>query len=147
MYERGYSLLGEVAIEGVMGGTKSNVKVTEQDLIADETTAVERSSAAATHVGMLIGAPPTGKACHLNEIHIYRFNAAGKVVEHWVEWSTFELLTQLGMTKMWSHVGTAGCARTASGEPGCYNSSGFIKSLVRPGERGSHKLIALEGRM
>lgn len=93
-------LEGFKAVGRMMNTAFPDVKVTEEDLIANETTVVERSSAAATHKGELMGAPPTGKKCHWTEMHIYRFNGAGKIVEHWVEWSTFELLTQLGIAKM-----------------------------------------------
>ncbi len=69
--------------------------VTEKDLIANDTTVVERSSAAATHNGEFMGTPPTGRKIRWTEIHIYRF-ADGKIVEHWVELSMLQLLQQIG---------------------------------------------------
>jgi len=92
-------LEGFKAVGRMMNAAFPDVVVTERDLIANENTVVERSSAAATHKGELMGAAPTGKKCQWTEIHIYRFDDAGKIVEHWVEWSTFELLTQLGIVK------------------------------------------------
>ncbi len=92
-------LEGFKAVGRMMNTAFPDVVVTERDLIADENAVVERSSAAATHKGGLMGAAPTGRKCQWTEIHIYRFNDAGKIVEHWVEWSTFELLTQLGIVK------------------------------------------------
>jgi predicted ester cyclase len=50
-----------------------DVVVTEEDLIADENTVVERSSAAATHGGEFMGISATGRRVHWTEIHIYRF--------------------------------------------------------------------------
>lgn len=93
-------LEGFKTVGRVMNTAFPDVKVVEEDLIANETTVVERSSASATHLGVMMGAPATGKRCHWTEIHIYRFNAAGKIVEHWVQWSTFELLVQLGIVKI-----------------------------------------------
>jgi predicted ester cyclase len=72
-----------------------DVVVTEKDLIANDTTVVERSSAAATHHGELMGKPPTGRKIQWTEIHIYRF-ADGKIAEHSVELSLLQLLQQIG---------------------------------------------------
>ncbi len=72
-----------------------DVVVTEKDLIANDNTVVERSSAAATHNGDFMGTPPTGRKIQWTEIHIYRF-ADGKIVEHWVELSMLQLLQQIG---------------------------------------------------
>jgi predicted ester cyclase len=76
-----------------------DVVVTEEDLIASEDTVVERSSAVATHLGDFVGTnpptPPTGKKIRWTEIHIYRFRD-GKITEHWVEFSLFQLLQQIG---------------------------------------------------
>jgi hypothetical protein len=56
---------------------------------------VERSSAAATHKGAMMGAPPTNKPVKWSEIHIYRLRD-GKIAEHWAEVSMLELLQQVG---------------------------------------------------
>jgi predicted ester cyclase len=72
-----------------------DVVVTEEDMIANDTTVVERSSAAATHKGDFMGTAPTGRRIRWTEIHIYRF-ADGKIVEHWVEFSLLQLLQQIG---------------------------------------------------
>lgn len=93
-------LEGFKAVGRAMNTAFPDVRVSEQDLIANENTVVERSAAAATHAGVLMGAPPTNKKCTWTEIHIYRFNPTGKIVEHWVEWSELYLFTQLGLVKM-----------------------------------------------
>jgi predicted ester cyclase len=72
-----------------------DVVVTEEDLIANETTVVERSSAAATHKGDFMGTPATGKKIRWTEMHIYRLEN-GRIAEHWVEMSMLQLLQQIG---------------------------------------------------
>jgi len=73
-----------------------DVVVTEEDLIASGDKVVERSSAAATHKGPLMGAPPTNKQVKWSEIHIYRFEE-GRIIEHWAEIAMMELLQQCGV--------------------------------------------------
>jgi predicted ester cyclase/quinol monooxygenase YgiN len=73
-----------------------DVKVTEQSLLADDNIVVERTTAAGTHKGNMMGAAPTNRPCSWSEIHMYRFNASNKIVEHWVEMSMLELLKQVG---------------------------------------------------
>ena len=72
-----------------------DVVVTEEDLIANENTVVERSSAVARHKGEFMGTSPTGRKIRWTEIHIYRF-VDGKIAEHWVELSMLQLLQQIG---------------------------------------------------
>jgi predicted ester cyclase len=79
----------------MMNGAFPDVMVIEEDLIADGDKVVERSSAAATHRGSLMGEKPTNKRIHWTEIHIYCVQQ-GKIREHWVEMSMMELLQQIG---------------------------------------------------
>ena len=72
-----------------------DVMVTEEDLIADDDTVVERSSAVATHKGDFMGTAPTGRKIRWTEIHIYRF-VDGKIAAHWVELSMLQLVQQIG---------------------------------------------------
>jgi predicted ester cyclase len=72
-----------------------DVVVTEEDLIANDSTVVERSSAAATHNGEFMSVPSTGRKIRWTEIHIYRF-VDGKIAVHWVELSMLQLLQQIG---------------------------------------------------
>src|SRR5436190_1467088 len=67
-----------------------DVVVTEEFLVADENTVVERSSAVATHRGEFMGIPPTGRRIRWTEIHIYRFEQ-GRIAVHWVELSALQL--------------------------------------------------------
>jgi predicted ester cyclase len=89
----GFEGLRQVGI--MMNGAFPDVVVTEQDLIAAGDKVVERSSAAATHMGPMMGAAPTNKKVRWSEIHIYRLHQ-GKIMEHWAEVSMMELLQQIG---------------------------------------------------
>ena len=80
-------LAGFKDIRRIMNHALPDVVVTEEDLIANDNTVVERSSPAATHQGEFMGTPPTGRRIRWTEIHIYRF-VDGKIAEHWVELST-----------------------------------------------------------
>jgi predicted ester cyclase len=90
----GFEGLRQVGI--MMNGAFPDVVVTEEDLIAAGDRVVERSSAAATHQGALMGAPPTNKRVHWSEIHIYRLKD-GRIAEHWAEIAMLELLQQAGL--------------------------------------------------
>jgi predicted ester cyclase len=79
----------------MMNGAFPDVVVTEEDLIASVDKVVERSSAAATHKGAMMGTLPTNKRINWSEIHIYRLHD-GKIAEHWAEVSMMELLQQIG---------------------------------------------------
>ncbi len=89
----GFEGLRQVGI--MMNGAFPDVVVTEEDLIASGDKVVERSSAAATHKGAMMGTPPTNKRIKWSEIHIYRLRD-GKIAEHWPEISMMELLQQIG---------------------------------------------------
>jgi predicted ester cyclase len=89
----GFEGLRQVGI--MMNGAFPDVVVTEEDLIASGDKVVERSSAAATHKGPMLGTPATNKRIKWSEIHIYRLSN-GKIAEHWPEISMMELLQQIG---------------------------------------------------
>ena len=90
----GFEGLRQIGI--MMNGAFPDVVVTEEDLIACGDKVVDRSSAAATHKGALMGSPPTHKRVQWSEIHIYRLKD-GKVAEHWAEIAMLELLQQAGV--------------------------------------------------
>jgi predicted ester cyclase len=79
-----------------MNGAFPDVVVTERDLIACGDKVVERSSAAATHKGSMMGEKSTNKRVAWSEIHIYRVEN-GKISEHWAEIAMMELLQQIGV--------------------------------------------------
>jgi predicted ester cyclase len=88
-------LAGFKDIGRMMNHAFPDVVVTEEDLIANDTTVVERSSAVGTHKGDFMGAAPTARKIHWTEIHIYRFEN-GRIARHWVEFSLLQLLQQIG---------------------------------------------------
>jgi predicted ester cyclase len=89
----GFEGLRQVGI--MMNGAFPDVVVTERDLIACGDKVVERSSAAATHKGSMMGEKSTNKRVAWSEIHIYRVEN-GKISEHWAEIAMMELLQQIG---------------------------------------------------
>jgi predicted ester cyclase len=89
----GFEGLRQVGI--MMNGAFPDVVVTEEDLIASGDKVVERSSAAATHTGAMMGTAPTNKTIRWSEIHIYRMRD-GRIAEHWAEIAMMELLQQIG---------------------------------------------------
>lgn len=89
----GFEGLRQVGI--MMNVAFPDVVVTEQDLIASGDKVVERSSAAATHQGAMMGVVPTNRRVQWSEIHIYRLRD-GRIMEHWAEVSMMELLQQIG---------------------------------------------------
>jgi predicted ester cyclase len=93
-------LQGYKEIGTVMNTAFPDVIVTEDALIAEVDTVVERSHALATHAGPYMQYPPTNKKINWNEIHVYKFNSSGKICEHWIEMSMLELLMQIGAAKM-----------------------------------------------
>ena len=90
----GFEGLRQVGI--MMNGAFPDVVVKEEDLVASGDRVVERSSAAATHKGSMMGEKPTNKRVAWSEIHIYRLKD-GKVCEHWAEIAMMELLQQIGV--------------------------------------------------
>ena len=85
---------GFKGIGTVMNTAFPDVIVTEEDLIAAGDRVVERSSVIGTHKSEFMGIPATNRKISWSEIHIYRLEN-GKIAEHWVELSMFELLTQI----------------------------------------------------
>ena len=93
-------LKGYKEIGTVMNTAFPDVAVTEDRLIADETFVVEMSRAAATHAGPYMQYPATNKPINWKEIHVYKFDKEGKIIEHWIEMSMLELLIQINAAKL-----------------------------------------------
>ena len=68
---------------------------TVEDLIAEGDRVVVRWASHGTHLGDLLGIPPTGKVAAATGITILRI-AGGKLVEMWQDWDRLGLLQQLG---------------------------------------------------
>ena len=71
-----------------------DVKLTVEDLIGEGNKVVVRWRAQATHTGVFLGIPPTGKAVSFTGVAIYRLSK-GKIVERWVEVDLLGLTQQL----------------------------------------------------
>ena len=66
-----------------------------EDVIAEDDRVAVRLTAAATHVGELMGMPPSGKRYEIGEIHWFRLRD-GKVIEHWHQFDQMKMMQQLG---------------------------------------------------
>jgi len=93
-------LQGYKEIGTVMNIAFPDVVVTEDRLIADEKFVVEMSHATASNSGAYLQYPATNKRIAWTEIHVYKFNKEGKIIEHWIEMSMLELLMQINAAKM-----------------------------------------------
>jgi predicted ester cyclase len=72
-----------------------DMRMTVEDLLADEDKVVLRWSMEATHQGLLVGIPATGKRVAFSGVCIDRF-AGGRIVERWFEMDWLGLLEQIG---------------------------------------------------
>ncbi|MBH8552463.1 ester cyclase [Nostocaceae cyanobacterium CENA357] len=70
---------------------------TFEDVIAESDQVVTRGTFSGTHSREFMGIPPTGKQVTFSVIHIDRV-MDGKIVEHWGQGDTMELMQQLGIS-------------------------------------------------
>ena len=73
-----------------------DIVVTVEDLLANDDRVVVRWSARGTHLGDLMGVPPTGIGVSITGIAIDRFED-GRSVEHWEIFDQLGLMQQLGV--------------------------------------------------
>ena len=82
-----------------------DMKMTLDDLIAEDEKVVNRFTCTGTHKGDLMGIPPTGKKVTWNGIGIHHF-ANGKMIESWIYADVLGILHQLGVSlKLRPHKG------------------------------------------
>ena len=74
-----------------------DLRVTIDDVIADDDKVWVRSTARGTHRGDFMGIPPSGVAITIDVIDICRFSDDGKIIEHWGVPDRFAQLSQLGL--------------------------------------------------
>jgi steroid delta-isomerase-like uncharacterized protein len=74
----------------------SDVRMTIEDMIAEDDRVAVRLTAHARPTGNFMGIPATGKAYTMSEIHIFRV-ATGKVAEHWLQADYLGMMQQLGV--------------------------------------------------
>ena len=72
-----------------------NIKMTEEQFIAEGDRVVGRFVAQATHGGEFMGVAATGNQVTFSGINIMRV-AEGKIVEHWVNYDTMGIMQQIG---------------------------------------------------
>ena len=72
-----------------------DIRMTADDLIAEDDKVIIRATMSGTHNGNLVGIPPTGKKVNIMVISILRL-AEGKIIERWNVSDEFGLLQQLG---------------------------------------------------
>ena len=80
---------------GALRGAFPDLSVSIEDLFGEGDRAVARAILRGTHLGDLMGIPPSGKRIAFHTIHIVRFEN-GRVAEHWCESDTLDLLRQIG---------------------------------------------------
>jgi steroid delta-isomerase-like uncharacterized protein len=73
-----------------------DLRVTVEDVIAEEDKVVSRNSVTGTHLGEYMGIPPTGKSVTYNEIFIGRF-VNGRIAETWGIVDVLSQMRQLGV--------------------------------------------------
>ncbi len=67
-----------------------------QDIVAEGDRVVIRVLCKGTHVGELMGIPPTGKSFEVQQFHEYRIQD-GKIAEHWACRDDIGMMRQLGV--------------------------------------------------
>jgi predicted ester cyclase len=71
-----------------------DMRLTEEDMIAEGDKVVDRVTVRGTHQGELMGIPPTGNPVEFMETHISRI-AGGKIVERWGQWDALGMMQQV----------------------------------------------------
>ena len=83
------------AVTGMMHAAFPDIVVTVQDQIAEGDKVVTRWTAQATHQGVFMGVPATGKRVMAKAIHIHQI-VDGRIAALWEEFDMFGLMQQLG---------------------------------------------------
>jgi predicted ester cyclase len=68
---------------------------TDDDLIGDGDRVMHRVTGRGTHLGEMMGIPPTGKPLEWTELHIGRY-ADGMLVEHWGQIDVLRIMQDIG---------------------------------------------------
>jgi predicted ester cyclase len=88
----------ETMLQGITAfhGAFSEIRVTLEDLIAEEDRVATRGTTRALHTGSFQGAPPTGKQVTFSTMSVERIQE-GRIVERWVNTDFMALMQQLGL--------------------------------------------------
>ena len=76
--------------------TFGNPTLEVQDIVAEGDRVVIRVLCRGTHVGELMGIPPTGKSFEVQQFHEYRIQD-GQIAEHWACRDDIGMMRQLGV--------------------------------------------------
>ena len=76
----------------------SNFQVRILKQIAEDELVPTRWQFSATHTGMYLGHPATGRHVNWTGVQIDRFEN-GKIIESWVDWDKYRLFEELGFLK------------------------------------------------
>ena len=84
------------ALSTLLGEVFPDARFLTESLTAEDDMVVWHWTFHATHLGDLMGAPPTGKTVSFSGVNIFRM-ANCKIVEDWVYRDTVGMLRQLGL--------------------------------------------------
>ena len=76
--------------------TFGNPTLEVQDIVAEGDRVVVRVLCKGTHVGELMGIPPTGRSFEVQQFHEYRIQD-GQIAEHWACRDDLGMMRQLGV--------------------------------------------------
>ena len=93
---QGPGLDGYKEMVGAFRAAFPDLRVKNEDVIAEGDKVVARWTARGTHNGALMNIPPTGKQVTLKGIDVLRIEG-GKIVERWGEFDALGMLHQLGV--------------------------------------------------
>jgi steroid delta-isomerase-like uncharacterized protein len=99
----------------------SDLRMTIEEIVAEEDLVVTRWNARGVHTGDLLGLPPTGREIFTTGMDMLRIRD-GKIVEGWVSWDALALIEQLAASAP-----LAGGHAVGEPEPG----EGFLSLLER----------------
>lgn len=94
---------GHEGFKRILGGffeAFPDLRLEVQFTVADDDRVMFYISTTGTHRGPFMGMVPTGKTFKVNGVDVFRFNAEGKVAEHWGVFDTFGMLAQLGLAPL-----------------------------------------------
>jgi predicted ester cyclase len=74
-----------------------DLRYTIEDEVAEGNKVAQRVIGRGTMKGEFMGMSPTGKTAEWQEMHLHRFNADGKLAEHWQTSDELGMMMQLGL--------------------------------------------------
>ncbi len=74
-----------------------DLEYTIEDQVAEGDRVAQRLVGHGTMQGSFLGMAPTGKRAEWQEMHIHRFDADGKLAEHWETSNELGMMAQLGL--------------------------------------------------